>query len=251
MYTQTESFIVLPMALHAYHNNWLLPLTSAQAFRQVFLNPSSDAASFLLGSASQVLSIICLSTTASPALQYLPVSSSTAGRRQPLTNTGKSLTWTIETAKDFGTCRSNIVVDMYSFTTILCTIVDWNMLSKVFPTSLPVITVYNAKQIDNDKPVTSRVVSFVCQAWQRRGRLLMCTRNKTGGRARWRCVGKPRAARFGRIIPGRDTLVAAPHVGLSASLWQEVLNRLNIGVNQTCKHDKWYCGNKLWPKLAD
>lgn len=137
MYTQTESFIVLPMALHAYHNNWVFPLTSAQAFRQVFLNPSSDATSFLLGSASQVLSIICLSTTASPALQYLPVSSSTAGRRQPLTNTGKSLTWTIETAKDFGTCQRNIVVthiDMYSFTfTILCTIVDWNMLSKVFP----------------------------------------------------------------------------------------------------------------------
>jgi hypothetical protein len=46
---------------------------------------------------------------------------------------------------------------------------------------------------------------------------MMCTHSKTGGRVRWRCVGEQRAARFGMIIPGRDTL-AAPDVGLSASL---------------------------------
>ncbi len=79
-----------------------LPLTSAQAFRQVFLNPSSANTSFLEGSASKVLLMMCLRTTASPALQSLPVSSSTAGRRQPLTSWGRSSNWMSDTSRDSG-----------------------------------------------------------------------------------------------------------------------------------------------------
>lgn len=77
-------------------------LTSAQALRQVFLNPNRASTSFLEGSASRVLLMMCLRTTASPALQSLPVSSRTAGRRQLLTSCGTSSSWMSDTSKDSG-----------------------------------------------------------------------------------------------------------------------------------------------------
>lgn len=74
----------------ALKNRRDIVLTSAQAFKQVFLKPRSSKISFFEGSASYDLWIMCLSTTASPALQKLSGLSPTAGKQQFWTIGGSS-----------------------------------------------------------------------------------------------------------------------------------------------------------------
>lgn len=72
--------------------NWKkdIILTSAQAFKQVFLKPRSSKISFFEGSVSYDFWIMCLSTTASPALQKFSGLSTTAGKQQFWTIGGSS-----------------------------------------------------------------------------------------------------------------------------------------------------------------
>lgn len=74
----------------ALNNRKGIILTSAQAFKQVFLKPRSSKISFFEGSASYDFWIMCLSTTASPALQKLSGFSTTAGKQQFWTIAGSS-----------------------------------------------------------------------------------------------------------------------------------------------------------------
>lgn len=88
-------------------NRRAIILTSAQAFKQVFLKPKSSKISFLEGSASYDLWIMCLSTTASPALQKLSGFSTIAGKQQFWTIGGRSCLEIICTSTSWGTTFFN------------------------------------------------------------------------------------------------------------------------------------------------